>query len=61
MNWDTMTYDEQRAFLGLADVKAAVAWAGLRRAAYAFVEAVGTAFKAAEAQADFGLARGDRS
>lgn len=61
MSWDTMTYDEQRAALGLADVKAAVAWAGLRRAAYAFVEAVAVAFTTAESQVDFGLARGDRS
>lgn len=27
--WSEMTYDEQRAFLGLPDVRAQVAWLGL--------------------------------
>lgn len=38
-NWSEMSYDEQRAFLGLPDVRAQVAWYRLGLAARVFGEA----------------------
>ena len=71
MNWDKMTYDEQRALLGLPDVRAQVAWMRLGVAARVMARTFGVAFEQIRSnlgqirptvermQQDFALANGD--
>jgi hypothetical protein len=44
--WADMTYDEQRAFLGLPDVRTEVAWRRLRLQVAAFSQNLTEAFAA---------------
>lgn len=57
MNWNEMTYDEQRALLGLPDVRREVSWMRVQLA-WARVGRAFTAVGRAAAAADYALAKG---
>lgn len=59
-NWQNMTYDEQRAVLGLPDVRAQVGWYRLGlavRLVAGSIRQIGAAYTRAQVQADYGLAK----
>ena len=57
MNWNEMTYEEQRALLGLPDVRTDVAWMRLRLRVASIRRAMDRITGAAVA-ADYALAQG---